>query len=116
MTPEQIRDARTFLDAWSSLASHAVDHKRGGQAIEVIRTLLDIIEGDHQRIATICDEACGLQPVQDAEASLSMIERKLDELRRLWLNLDTGVRAIVADDSLTSGQVRAQLARLLGGL
>lgn len=34
------------------------------------------------RVTTICDEALGLQPVQSAEDSLTMIEQHLHELRR----------------------------------
>jgi len=54
---------------------------------------LDQVEDVADRVTTICDEACGLQPVQSVEESLSMIERKLSEQHRDHANLLTRLAA-----------------------
>lgn len=51
-----------------------------GQEAARLSDRLQALDG---RITTICDEEFGLQPVQPAEQSLTQIERRLFERRRL---------------------------------
>lgn len=44
MTPTELEMARAVLGRWAAMSDHALNHKRGGQAIQTIALLLDEVE------------------------------------------------------------------------
>jgi hypothetical protein len=76
----------------------ALNHTRHHQ------TLVDVAALDRarqerdalrDRVTTICDEACGLQPVQSADDSLTMIEQHMARARAQEWRLEAAAREAV---------------------